>query len=296
MSEDQGLNGGERLYYLETNSIRSLPKDKIRLCKLNIFTSHLCILEIISGINADNYQTYRNALIKIKESNIRINWTSNTRLMLASFGIECKDAGEGALRRTYEMILDVNDYERAKNISTYRKKYYDFSFITSLDSRVSIPGIPKEKAYNERIRSKLKKEDIDQIRESFNKDESEKTPDDVQSISRVIEGCYYLCMMDNITSIQKEENMRVQFPSNEVMLRQYNHKLDVFFFMGAYRMLNSLINGQPSAVNDIYDLNHLMYLVTKDSAIVTNDTKINRDMKKLYPNQIVTNDEFCKLL
>lgn len=103
------------MYYFETNAIRSLGRT---LGNYSFRTSHLSLIEIITGINNEReFSIRKKCLFQIKESNYSIDSLLPEYKLFASFGFNVKRESDEFYQKTQNLIDYLMKVDRFEEVT-----------------------------------------------------------------------------------------------------------------------------------------------------------------------------------
>ncbi len=277
------------MYYLETNSIRTLANKIIIKPNYltNCFTSILSLCELLSGIIDDKSFIQRKGILrKIYFSRISADMDMPETKMFKAYGISFDSkindiALLGALciaSKSFSGYLDV--------IQKYTlSKHWDFLKIYDDNGnnvfRESIIARCKVFDYSDKNLISDFKNRWDNIKDD--KDLKE------EILNELI--VYHAESIMQMNSTADIKGKRI----NDV-ISSYDHSLDFYFLCSAYFLGSKIIFKDAPSKNDFFDLNHLMYLRCQTDIIISNDTMLLKLMNKFYPNNILPTKSFESII
>jgi len=257
-------------YYLETNALYSIDAI-INVCNNRCFTSVLSLLELISGINIENFNKRKNILNKVAISNIAIDWEMPEKIIFDSFGVtndyKYKEERTEAIKELIEEIFFADSFKDFFNSKQYNSTDYGFEYFKNLDFSWSKSFVAATIIGNKKIKKELQDNDKGVILDG--KVYKIKEPGDLVNLfdyePRLSHSCsiYAFCGMIKSQGIDKSED-EIYDSYNGLI---YNYILG----LSEYCDQKMIMYAEP-AINDFQDLMHLIYLRNfNDLTIVSND-------------------------
>jgi len=272
---------------METNSVIKLTKYLTNnFIKNNCFTSIQVLCELLTDLNEDVFSLKKNALIKIFESEIYINWELSHKIEHESFGFF-----DGKYNINKDLVLFF--YRIIKNCTCL------------LDFQNTILNYANEYKilldYNKAFETYIKKEMVttkNNFRKEYSYLQGVNECDNI--ITALKSGTAGYCFIRNSMCIVKAEqfyfsplNINNKRSKNEI-LNSYNGNIDIFVvILGLYSITKISRNEKPSR-NDLNDIYHLVYL--NNGTIISNDKIFNKYMIDIFPKNIISTFEFMKLV
>ena len=260
------MNFKHRKYYLETNALIQLSKEKLEaIGNKGVFTSSFAIMEFIKNTNQDNYTARRNKLNKIIKVIRNIDWATTTEKM----------------QTTFTNIRTVENKEFSLYLQPMIQKYIQSAnyeiFLESLSQgiEVDIEEIEKTYKYLNNLIKKIMSGEIDEkrIEEAF-----------------VCPQCLLTIHIQNDLKNARIKNLDDEF---NYILGSYNNKADIFFDCCYFYFKNYLAQ-QPNK-NDLIDLLHTLYLENKAYCMVTNDKKLKKICEKGGKIKVISVDDIVNI-
>jgi len=284
-------------YYLETNALRSLSKDFYKSENItNCFTSGLSIVELISGLNENEYYIRRKVLCNLINSNIDIDWELPDGIIGSAFpvisGIEYRIDD---LKKICQIIIETQIYDIAyKKIQDNTK--YNLKYFSELDKVIPKIFIEATITGNIEISKVLSENKLEELKLSED-DLVENNLDLLNLYNTKHFNINYSIMINSIA----RRFARMIYPDDEVkqkivetdIYNSYNHSIDHYIVAYSYYTIEKIKYKAIPAKNDIFDLQHLLYLKSyEDHKIVTNDNLLVKLCRHLFPGYLITIDEF----
>jgi hypothetical protein len=266
------------LYYLDTNalySIRKIKQQKISSC----FTSIMSVLELVSGINNDNYKKRKAILGMILSFRLTIDYAFPEEIIANSFDVfeeyEFIESRVEALMALVFVITEANEYEHYRNSKPFDSEL-GHQFFKSLDddlsknfSKASLAGIKQVKEF-QRSPSPENVITIDGTTFDLNTRDGLEKALPLFSLSATIEA---MCHM--IQGIS-----RVKLPIKDIF-SSYNQLTNIYIQVFSKYCEDQILNGRSPSKNDALDLMHLLYLKNDFKRYIVSDDKI---FSKYFPN------------
>ena len=274
-------------YYMETNSAIKLAKYLTNnFIKNNCFTSIQVLCELLTDLNEDVFYLKKNALIKIFESEIFINWEPSHKIEHESFGFFSAkyNINKDLILFFYRIIKNsvcLLDFQNA--ILNYANEYkmlvdYDKAFETYIKKEMVATknGFRNEYSYQQGVN------ECDNI---------------IAALKSGAEG--YWLVRNSMLRVKAEQFYSSELNINngrsiDEILDSYNDYIDIFVvILGLYSLTKVSRNDEPSR-NDLNDIYHLVYV--NNGTIISDDKIYNKYMIDLFPENIISTLEFMKLV
>jgi hypothetical protein len=274
-------------YYLETVSVRkmvnSLDKDFI---KNNCFTSIQVLSELLTDLNERNFLIKKNALNKIFNNKIFLDWEQPHKKHFESFGFF--NVNYNLKKENILLIYDIIDNsisfkEFSNNIIKNKREYevikkYDNAFNDYFKKEIDL----KNKEFRGVLSYKEGKDICDTIIEQI------KINDDAFKNFHIA-----MCIKmaeDLFSSPLNKYNKR----SVEEIIKSYNGNIDIFLIISGIYSITKVSRNEQISRNDFNDLYHLMYI--KDDIIVSDDNIFSKYMNEICPDNIISCNELSTLI
>lgn len=263
-------------YYLETNALYSLV-NQIDLIteKIDVATSLYAYEELINGISKRNFHKRKVVISKIKQSKLKIYPYSPIECIVMSFGrdisqIPIVKSMREELFDKIDTIMKSNDYEMYSEILKEKEGIHLSEIKAEQDNR------EKDSA---RILGNIVTQNFKDIKET--KESQKNNPqyatidiekyiknDDLTTKSeseRVNEKGLLISTLNKINCSYEEEDINS-------LIGEYDGRQLVAFLLGLnFYLWNRSYYMKLPGVNDISDLNHLLYLKDEEYVIVSDD-------------------------
>jgi len=254
--------------------------------KVNCFTSIQVLSELLTDLNEANFSIKKNALNKIFESGIFIDWEPPHQKQYESFGFfNAKyNLRKDDILLFYSIIKKstcLSDFNNA--IQVYANEY---KMLTDYD-----------KAFETYFRNEMG-ERIKDFRSVFSYQQGVNVCDNIIDYLKTHDDgftnfhtavCYKMVEDLYHSDFNKKDKRTI-----DEIAKSYNYHITVFLVIsGAYSLTKVSRNEQISR-NDYNDLYHLMYV--NDSIIVSDDNIFSNYMGEIFPDNIISTVEFEKLL
>lgn len=269
-------------YYLDTSTIRS-SGNKLALipCNINVQTSYLAVMEIITGIPSDSndidipkcekeFKSRRNSLKYLLDSNILID------------EIWVDEVIDRAFNFPHKRLDSLYFTDSIKILSTLVSQSSDYkTFISSLDSLRLRDELKNLQVFDEHTSKSFTTSSYQQIKDALNCPNasfpSEQPPKKLSDIRDYLNsnrglGLNYSMALYSLCS-------RVAVEPTEAVYNSYNNELDIFLYVWAISGTDAIAKQDAYGRNDGIDLLHLVYVKDGDT-FVTGDNKI-RELAKL---------------
>jgi len=256
-------------YYLETNALRSIGskiKDNKELLD-NSFTSIFSLFEIVKGITKKKDSDRRlSVLNNILNTNLDMIDKMPFEMILNSLNIE---PVEPRANEAFELLKEVASSKSFEDLLLILRKYkniifsYEESdnfFKNKMDIQNSIPK-PKPKTI-----------EID-FNDSFSLDDNEENryipKDNWHPSDVIIDMIKNECIINTYKNISSYFN--VPFVENDELVQRYNGSLDLYYLAEYMYNLKKTSLREMSKKNDLMDVLHVMYLIDRDTIMVSDD-------------------------
>jgi len=273
-------------YYLDTVTTRRLAKYFDRMfIRENCFVSIHVISELLTDLNKDNFFIKKNTLNKIFENNIIIDWDQPHKKQYESFGF-------------FNLIYKLNKdnvlffYEKIKKADSLD------DFYNSIDKYID--EYNKIQNYDDSFESYFRGEmdaKIDDLKKAFPYSQAISICDQmILYIKSSEEGFVnFLAVMyvKMAEDLYNSEMNKYQKRTIEEIIKSYNGQIDIFLAVSGIYVLNKVPRKQQIAKNDFNDMYHLVYV--NDNVIVSDDTLFEKYMKEIFPDRIISCDNFMIL-
>jgi len=268
-------------YYLETNALYSIEKI-LKVDNCSCFTSILSLFELVSGTKIENFNTRKNILNKIINSNISIDWEMPEKIVFDSFNAandyEFNDERVDALKKLIDEILYSDSFDDFANSKQFNSQTYSFEYFKNLDFSWNKGFIDATIKGNRRIKSELRESNRGFVLNGVvyelkdNKDLVNLFAYE-PSLSRSV-SIFAFCGMIKNRGIDKSE---------QEIYESYNGLIDNYIEIISEFCDNKMIMHGAPATNDFSDLTHLVYLRNfRDVTIVSDDKIFERYLKANY--------------
>ncbi len=272
------------MYYLETNSLYTLANLLKDLAQnKNIYTSALSMIEIISGINEQNFTRRRNIIRKVLNSSIYINWERPEAIFLESFGL-INNEDKAFMRELKSLcwtIAKSNTLLDMKYMVKQNKLNEVLEFCFTYDRYSSSNFSNSFSKHSRLFKEKVAYNDgLDFYKISY-KDTSMRKKFLEFTIEHFAKG---LSTCEILNKNKKDANEIAMHYKGNV-----NYHLEASCYYAIFRQTKR----EFTARNDYFDLLHFLYIGGKvDTKIVSDDKLVVNICSTLWPEKIVNSNYF----
>lgn len=261
----------ELFFYLETNALIILGNNLRKInTKENCYTSNLALLELIKNINESNFRLRQSLLRIIFDSKLRIDWEFSIAKIYSSFQENIPIFSKFEfMRDIFKIIIDASsftDYQTKLRLSSLDNA------MNSIQKYIEIPEMSRKEQINPMVHV---------MKELFN-DKRGYSPDDISQFDLISMGTMLSSMI-----VARNSNT-----SPEMILSRYNGRIDIYHTIHTFILLSTFADYIERKKNDLTDVEHLLYLQNKITAIVSNDKFLIESVKRFYPRSAIAVDEF----
>jgi hypothetical protein len=272
-------------YYIETVSIRRLAKHLDNtFIKNNCFTSIQVLCELLTDLDDNNFEIKKNALKKIFQSGIFIDWDQPHKKHFESFGFfNAKyNVNRDRILFFFKIIEQSSCFSDFQNsVKNHLDEYsilekYDRAFVTYFRKEMS----DKTKDF----RSEFGYQNGIQICDNI-----------IDYLKTNGEGFlnFHIAMsMKMAEDLHTSEINKYEKRTKEEILASYNGNIDKFLIISGIYVLTKVPRNEQISRNDFNDLYHLMYI--NDGIIVSDDNIYQKYMSEIYPDSIITTAHLLK--
>lgn len=275
-------------YYLDTSAIYQLKKIPERVLRVSFYSS-LAILELLTGINEENFQKRRAILKMLKHSVAIRDITFPEQLIFEAFDnfneYEYSEQRTGDLYGIMEYILDASDFTLFQTMQLNSHRRFDLEYFVRLDNfltdnfyksavkgNLEIREALKESEGNAYVNMGDKKHDIGSRRAIVNFLNQPGVNDSFTILALANAGI-------NILSSSSEK------ANEKDVYESYNGKLNHFLAALSAYSSDQVINDKSPQRNDFQDLLHLLYLRSSPIIKIISDDTI---FKKCIPERSIS--------
>jgi hypothetical protein len=271
-------------YYLDTVSARRMAKyfDR-KYIKDNCFVSIQVISELLTDLNDKNFLIKKNTLNKIFANNIYIDWEPPHKKQYESFGFFNLNYNlkKDSVLLFYDKIRNATDFNDFCNSIAGHKEEYE--------------KLQKyDKAFESYFRTEMN-EKINNFSKEFTYGQATSISENViQYIKKTDEG---LINFLTVMCIKVAEDLcagemnKYKKRTVEEIVKSYNWQIDIFLIISGIYALTKVPRKEQNARNDFNDLYHLMY-IDSDKVIISDDDIFNKYMKDIFPEKIISCQDF----
>lgn len=259
------------LYYLDTNAlynIRKIDQQKIPSC----FTSIMSLLELISGINEDNFNKRKAILSMVLSFELTIDFAFPEEIIANSFDVfdeyDFVESRDQFLMELVHAILEVDDYEQYRKSKPYNAEL-GHEYFRALDDNLSknfgkaiLAGIQQIK----QLQHSTSAENIITINEitfDLNTKDGLEKAFPLLSRTATLEAMCHIILNLSETKLSLEETFL-----------SYNNFTNVYIQVFSNYCEDQILNGRCPSKNDPLDLIHLLYLKNDFRRYIVSDDKI----------------------
>ena len=260
-------------YYLETNALIDLSNHLGNPALNDIaFTSVYAMLELVSGINNENFNRKRSALKKLHEAQLALDFIFPEEKLADCFSaIEFEEGRKDDLITLTQLIIESESINEASNKIAAKGVHFDLLYFIDYDDRWRKNFIDATIAGNKEIKQLLSAE------KSTNEDTSNVLFNQIRSSKRFN---FDLTLFSIAASYAKSTGI-----DEEEIFASYNGNGDIFIQALSDYGIDKMARNEIPAKNDIFDITHLLYLHDKGDVIVSND----RIYEKLFNGHTYSN-------
>lgn len=267
-------------YYLETNALYNLSKLRKDILREG-FTSAFAILELIGGINEQEYHRRHKVAVKIREYKIPIDWALPEQIIFESFdffrGNEFIDSRIKPLSDLLVQLSESENYERFKNSLCYNDSKYGWKFFFNLDRSMNENFVRATMNGNKAFRKAIMEENEIEFDGKKHRIETGKELESFLLKYPVVNESF------TIQSLSLKVMKLDPDVTEEAVYTSYNNRIPIYVNCFSRYCSDKACNLNDAAGNDIQDLTHLLYLRNKYTwKIVSNDSLY----KKYIPNLV----------
>jgi hypothetical protein len=244
------------------------------------------LCELLTDLNGKNFLIKKNALNRIFENNIIIDWEQPHKKHFESFyffNVKYNLRKDNILLiyDTMKNSNDLNDFEN--KIIGLREEYeiiqkYDKAFDSYFRKEMDIKNTDFRKvfSYSEGI-------DIcNRLIEYLKSTEEGFQNFRIAMCTKMAEDLY-----DSPLNMYKKRTVKE-------IANSYNSNIDVFLIISGIYALTKVSRNEQISRNDFNDLYHLMYI--NDAIIVSDDNIFSKYMKDIYPDKIISCNDLKKCI
>ena len=258
------------MFYFETNALRKLAyrlseesfvKDK--------YTSILSLIELISGIcDNDSFLLRKSIIGKVIQSKILIDLCLPELVRFNAFGVQISnDEISNSIRDILDFITTSDNYS---------------SFQEEIKSNDLAQYLGFIYTYDNNARNKFKESIMNNSTESDTK----------RLISEFNNRWLPININSNLNTVIQYHASKIKELPNELrtleqVMVSYDKSIDIYLLVSSYYVDLKVSLKNIPAKNDYFDLSHLIYLKGIDNIIVSDDKMLHKNMKTLFPNNIV---------
>lgn len=277
-------------FYLDTSALYHINKIPEKVLKES-FYSIFGLLEIVAGVNSDNFDKRRAILGSVKNLMIQQDDTFPEQLIFRAFDscekydyIENRNQG---LNIIVQEIVDCASFADFQTVTKLKNKEFDFNYFVNRDVFYSENFLESTTRGNELIATELKDAEakkIVELNDNIYNLNSRRSVIDFLAKSSVNSSITILALAQSVLNMLNEHPTDSEV---EKIYNSYNGLINIFVEgMSAYSS-NQIINNWVPGKNDSQDLIHMLYLRNiSDIRIVSNDNLFI----KCIPNKTITVD------
>jgi len=260
-------NSNKKMYYFETNTLRSLGA---KLVKFQFKTSHLCLVELLTGMkNEKEFSIRQKSLARIKESNCPIDTMLPEYKLFTAFGFDVKQLNDQIFNSTQELIelvLSLNEFdphfEHAHlNVLLQYDQNSNFGWRNAIEERTQI----RRQAYSSKNNSQ-------EFRSRWG--------------DKVYKTDYLVDYINFYSGILKRQDITKDCRDVQQIAANYDGSLNRYLISMGFYVDDKVLNNSLTKMNEYPDINHLMY-VNGNEIIATNDKFIHKLHEVTGDNQLV---------
>ena len=271
-------------FYIDTVTVRRFAKFFNNSFFIdNCFVSIHVICELLTDLNEENFFIKRNAINKIFENNIFIDWEQPHKKHFESFGF--LNVKYNLLKDNVSLFCEIinksNDFlDFNKNIISYKEKY---EIITNYD-----------KAFDSYFKKEINLKINDYSSVYSHKEGTDICDKIIEELKTTELGFYHfyiaMCIKMAEDLYHSPVNMYLKRTVEDIV-NSYNGNIDYFLIVSGIYSITKVSRKEQISRNDFNDLYHLMYL-KNNYIIITDDVLFNKYMGETFPDNIISCNEF----
>lgn len=292
------------MYYLETSSLRQLINKLDKIILKQCFTSVLSIIELISGIiDESEYQKRKNILQNIINKKIFIDFNFPDDIILKAFPkISFEEFRLNDLNCICKLILISNSlsdyYIKEKEITNLK---YKLDYFIGYDKRYNSTFISSTINGNKYINELFETKPISSL--VFSDEEKKLSKKEILNLwQNKYKDINIACTLIAIVKGYGKKNIYNNIDDSYYKQEQdialsYNGSISFYIEIFSYYTMNKLIKSDQPKKNDIFDLQHFLYLRSNENIkIVSDDNLFYNICNELYPDLkiLIKTNEFLK--
>lgn len=276
------------MIYLETNALYKLHNRFSTNLFYNryTYTSFLAILEIISGLNFDDFARRKSILTNIQSSGIEVDWdTPREKITNAFIAIELKDEKyKSDIREMFRLVCLSSNFDELKRSiaeSTISASIDDLAKDEAALSRhIESDGLTRKFiAEVNRINRKI-------LRSDWYDDIGKPKQQNLEKLKQFRISQMAKWIWEHSTPNSSEQD------GVQTLVESYNRSIEYYYLADCFLEMERMFSGREIGRNDYLDISHLLYI--NGSKFVSDDS-IFKSMRDYVPLSLYSCNDIIRL-